>query len=555
MPIPSTPPLISDTIYTPKTPPVPSRFNAPSLDITTIYTPLAQSDLEGNKSPAAAVPLPDSNRTTVLSKDRALSNRMTLADTTSPSCWKISRATSSIFCIIGIGLLSLALLGVASTGIGLPLAFCAFGIMAYSLITTSSSSSSPSQAEYQSLASAVYGRVTQEDARDVTPAYQQGTPATYTQIGDNYSSPAYAVHSESVGYKMLVDISNNDKDAFLKDTQFMACYLDNYGLMNWNVDPSTGLVVSGYNGHYAATDADQDIAYAMIQALIKWPELATQTINTTQIGFDSTTNSEVAPAYGSTTFEDLLKSQLEMIWSREVGHNSSTGINQLILNGDGWGRDADGNYEPSQGLDLSYFRPSYYQAFQTFYDTYMKNDSSYDTQTWYSTDSSADCVYNAEYNYLVNCMKNNTLCLPPDSTLPAPGTTQYQPGGSLMGGGYDAVRVVMFVAMDYQQNPTSPQAVQAKQILQTIVGYYSQQTLSSSSFSIPSPSTGQLMTELCEGSLRYRSDACHALLYAPISRHKWQSHLQSRQSNGCRLPFDRSTCTGRRVCLTGKHLL
>ena len=64
-----------------------------------------------------------------------------------------------------------------------------------------------------------------------------------------------------------------------------------------------------------------------------------------------------------------------------------------------------------------------------------------------------------------------------------------------MGGGYDAVRVVMFVAMDYQQNPTSPQAVQAKQILQTIVGYYSNQTLSSSSFSIPSPSTGQAMTE------------------------------------------------------------
>jgi hypothetical protein len=276
----------------------------------------------------------------------------------------------------------------------------------------------------------------------------------------------------------------------------MASYLDNFGLMNWNIDPVSGNVVSAYQGHYAATDADQDILYAMIQGLKKWPELASTVIPTTTIGFDPTgAGKELAPVKGSTTLVNLIKSQLSSIWEREVGHSMELGIYNILLNGDGWARDAQGNYDPSQGIDLSYFRPSYCQSYQNFYDTYMKNDSAYSSQqqSWYSPDPKASCIYNAMYQFTLNSMKSNSMCLPPDSSIPTPGASQYQPGGALMGGGYDAIRVMMFVAMDYKSNPKSPQAENAKAILQTIVGYFSQQTTTGSSFSIPSPSTAKAM--------------------------------------------------------------
>jgi hypothetical protein len=71
---------------------------------------------------------------------------------------------------------------------------------------------SPEQIQkYQDLASAVYKRVLQEDAQYVTP---QGQSTSYEQIGDNFTNEY--IHSESTGYKMLVDISNGNKAAFLE---------------------------------------------------------------------------------------------------------------------------------------------------------------------------------------------------------------------------------------------------------------------------------------------------------------------------------------------------
>ena len=438
--------------------------------------------------------------------DQAASLLSTLTADTKSMQDKLSTALSTLNSLLAAKTNAdvTALLPTLSTNLSLVQNQITQGSTDISLVSTKSSNvlskvsdalsliSSQDQKKYQDLANAVYQRVLEQDAQRVTPV---GQTTSFTQIGDNFTNQY--VHSESTGYKMLVDISNGDKAAFLEGVKFMASYLDNFGLMNWNIDPVTGKVVAGYQGHYAATDADQDILYAMMQGLKKWPELANTVIPTTKIGFDPTGAGKELPLESdSTTLIELIKSQLSAIWTREVGHSTTLGTDNLLLNGDGWGRDAQGNYDPNQGLDVSYFRPSYCQTYQNFFDTYMKTDSKYSSQnqTWYSTDAKATCVYNNMYQYIINCMKNNSMCLPPDSSIPTPGSKQYQPGGMLMGGGYDAIRVMMFIAMDYKSNPNSPQAANAKAILQTIVGYFTQQTTSGSAFNIPSPSAGMAMT-------------------------------------------------------------
>jgi endo-1,4-beta-D-glucanase Y len=306
--------------------------------------------------------------------------------------------------------------------------------------------SPPDVQKYKDLEDALWGQLDQIESK------YAGT-AVDGLLVDDYTN---TVHSEGVGYGMLAAIGDNDKAKFLQYLHFMAERLDNFGLMNWNVN-TEGTIVSAYNGHYAATDGDQDIVEAMIQGLKKWPELATEPVTAIKIGFDNAHGREMAPeTLPITNYMDLLKFQMNAIWTMEVGHG---GVNtNVILPGDGWGPRP---YSQSV-TNVSYFRPSYMKDFQDFYDTTMKTDPQYAAQNWFGDDSS---VYNTMYEATLKAMESNKQGLPPGWSDIATGA----PGGMAKDFQYDAVRVLQFIAMDYKNNP---QNETARKILSSILGYY-----------------------------------------------------------------------------------
>jgi endo-1,4-beta-D-glucanase Y len=72
--------------------------------------------------------------------------------------------------------------------------------------------------------------------------------------------------SEGIGYGMLMAVGNDDHSHFDKLWAYYKAHLDKNGLMNWSINACD----SGDNGAYAATDADEDVAMALIQADAKW---------------------------------------------------------------------------------------------------------------------------------------------------------------------------------------------------------------------------------------------------------------------------------------------
>lgn len=71
--------------------------------------------------------------------------------------------------------------------------------------------------------------------------------------------------SEGMGYGMLFAVALNDSVEFDKLWNFTKNYLDEYGLMNWQIDESGKVIGEG-----SASDADEDIAYALHLAAKKW---------------------------------------------------------------------------------------------------------------------------------------------------------------------------------------------------------------------------------------------------------------------------------------------
>lgn len=71
--------------------------------------------------------------------------------------------------------------------------------------------------------------------------------------------------SEGMGYGLLFSVAANDEEEFKKLWNYTEKYLDENGLMNWKIS-SNGSI----EGFGAATDADEDIAYALMLAAKKW---------------------------------------------------------------------------------------------------------------------------------------------------------------------------------------------------------------------------------------------------------------------------------------------
>lgn len=129
-----------------------------------------------------------------------------------------------------------------------------------------------------------------------------------------------ATVSEGMGYGLLFSAAMDDAETFEQLWNYVRNHLNENGLMEWKISRSGEVVGSG-----SASDADQDIAYALLLAAEKWPE-----------------------------HEDYLRGAKKMIAA--IAHHEIAG-NHLLLPGDGWGDDFK--------LNPSYISPAYYTAFQT----------------------------------------------------------------------------------------------------------------------------------------------------------------------------------------------
>ena len=153
------------------------------------------------------------------------------------------------------------------------------------------------------------------------------------------SEPGLEVNStvsEGIAYGMLISVYMNDQTVFdglwkfaLKYPSQAAVGLNNVQtmLMNWYVKPDGTLNSGDVNYQGAATDADEDMAWALIMADKQWG------------GQGSLSKSYLQSA------KDLLND----IWTYEILDS------KLPKNGNRWG---DWN-----SLNVSYFAPSYYRVF------------------------------------------------------------------------------------------------------------------------------------------------------------------------------------------------
>ena len=103
--------------------------------------------------------------------------------------------------------------------------------------------------------------------------------------------------SEGIAYGMLLSVYADDQPTFDKLWQYSQHWLDGNGLMNWYINAAGTQAL----GTGAASDADEDMAYALIAADARWGGRGSLTTN----------------------YIDLAKTQIGKIWQYEVDHTRS----------------------------------------------------------------------------------------------------------------------------------------------------------------------------------------------------------------------------------------
>lgn len=132
--------------------------------------------------------------------------------------------------------------------------------------------------------------------------------------------------SEGIGYGMLLAVYMGDQYLFDNLWRYEQLHLDAQGLMNWEIGPD-GKVTSGGAG--AATDGDEDMAFALVMADRQWGGKGSL----------------------DETYLDTAKQLIDLIWTHEVDHTRG----EMLKPGDQWG-DKD-------LTNPSYFAPAYYRVF------------------------------------------------------------------------------------------------------------------------------------------------------------------------------------------------
>jgi endo-1,4-beta-D-glucanase Y len=237
------------------------------------------------------------------------------------------------------------------------------------------------------------------DNAAVQAAYQTWKSTLVTQSGaegfrrvQRSSSETLPNHtvSEGIGYGMILAVYMNDQPLFDDLWRYEQQFLDKNGLMNWDIDPNGN--VTGQN---AATDADEDMAWALLMADKQWGGSGAL----------------------SDTYLHVARKQITNIWNYEIYQN------KLARLGDAWG---DWN-----GLNISYFAPAYYRAF-----------SSVDSNDWAAV---IKTVYDTIDNNLNANTKNQN-----NGLVPGFSTSQGGPmNGEPFTYQYDACRTPFRIQLDW----------------------------------------------------------------------------------------------------------
>lgn len=129
--------------------------------------------------------------------------------------------------------------------------------------------------------------------------------------------------SEGIGYGMLMAVNFNDRPLFDDLWNYYKRFTNETGLMQWHISSSCEVIGDG-----AATDADEDVAFALLLADRQWCS-------------DGEINYRAAAV-------DLIN----RIWQHEVEPGT------FVL------KPGDGTWGGSHILNPSYFAPAYYRAFE-----------------------------------------------------------------------------------------------------------------------------------------------------------------------------------------------
>ncbi|MEO8900538.1 MAG: glycosyl hydrolase family 8 [Polyangiaceae bacterium] len=137
--------------------------------------------------------------------------------------------------------------------------------------------------------------------------------------------------SEGIGYGMIAAVYLNDKPTFDGLWTYAQAKFDASGLMNWHID--AGGTVSG-NGMGSATDADEDIAWALLMASNQWSSAAYLTaaktmitaISTNSIGADGTL--KPGDSWGETTtiFPDYFAPSYYRVFAKVTSNPAWSGV-------------------------------------------------------------------------------------------------------------------------------------------------------------------------------------------------------------------------------------
>jgi endo-1,4-beta-D-glucanase Y len=152
--------------------------------------------------------------------------------------------------------------------------------------------------------------------------------------GVSPSTPLNSTVSEGIGYGMLITVYMGDPAShtiFDNLWKYEQLHLDGNGLMNWSIDASGAVSAQGSStlGAGGATDADEDMAFALVMADKQWG------------------------SSGALNYASLATAQITAIWNHEVYNSNLAGP------GDSWG--------PTnlfQDINISYFAPAYYRVFK-----------------------------------------------------------------------------------------------------------------------------------------------------------------------------------------------
>ncbi len=169
---------------------------------------------------------------------------------------------------------------------------------------------------------------------DVRAAYMKWKTTTVTtngarghlrvqRVNPDPPFPENSTVSEGIAYGMMLAVYMGDQALFDELWKYEQLFLDENGLMNWEIHADGVQILGGG----AASDADEDMAWALVMADRQWGGSGTLT----------------------DTYLNYGKGQIQKIWSYEIHEN------KLLKPGDRWG---DWNT-----INPSYFAPAYYRVF------------------------------------------------------------------------------------------------------------------------------------------------------------------------------------------------